>query len=190
VKRPVGHQNLNLAELKEKAKSGSVVSQGLLGHNYLWGNGVTPDYDEAIKWLSLAAEKGVAQSLFNLGYMYEQGLGVSKNLNTAIEYFKKAAKRKCVDAFLSLGTIYAEGDKADKQASEKWFNDALGLGDGNSSRIAYKFFKGYGLPKNLKYAFLWYNISHKRTQEMIDNIRSTMDDAELKDAEVLLKSIE
>ena len=180
---------MDLKEIKEKAKSGSVVSQGILGHNYLWGIGTAPNYEEALKWIALAAEKGVSQALFNLGYMYENGLGVQKDEIKAIEYYEKSVKRGNIDGYLALGVIYSNGVNADKQKSETYFVEALKIGDGDASRIAYKFLKGYGLPKNLKYAYLWYNIDLKRSAKMIEDIKSLIDEFELKNAESLLNEI-
>ncbi len=182
---------MSIEKWHKKAKEGSIVAQGILGNAYLWGEEVTPDYQKALKWLELPATKGVARSLFNLGYMYEKGLGVTQDVDKAIEYYKKAAKREDLNAFFSLGTIYNNGDGVDqdKQEAEKWFNDALKIGDGIASQIAYKFLNGYGLPKSLKYAYLWYNIEKKRSIEQLENIKSIIDDIELTEAEELLNVI-
>ena len=180
---------MDLKEIAEKAKSGSVVSQGILGHNYLCGHGTAPNYEEALNWLTLAADKGVAQALFNLGYMYENGLGVQKDEIKAIEYYEKSVNRNHIDGYLALGVIYSTGVNADEQKSEYYFNEALKVGDGDASRIAYKFLKGYGLPKSHKYAYLWYNIDIKRSAKMVEDLKTLMNKSELKEAEALVKEI-
>jgi TPR repeat protein len=47
---------------------------------YRNGEGVTQDYQEALKWYRLAAEQGYATAQNNLGVMYVMGKGVTKTM--------------------------------------------------------------------------------------------------------------
>ena len=49
----------------------------------------TPNYIEALKWYSLAANNDYHKSIYKLGMFYLNGLGVEKNTLQAIEYFKE-----------------------------------------------------------------------------------------------------
>ena len=54
---------MNIAGLRQKAESGSVVAQAALGICYLYGRGVDVDYEEAFRLLSAATEKGASPRL-------------------------------------------------------------------------------------------------------------------------------
>ena len=58
------------------AEQGIAEAQYNLGLIYSKGQGVAPDYKEAVKWYRLAAEQGFAESQTNLGLMYGKGQGV------------------------------------------------------------------------------------------------------------------
>ena len=49
------------------------------------------DYDEALKYLTKAAELGGAEAHCRLGYMYMGGEGVEKDMEKAVYHWEKAA---------------------------------------------------------------------------------------------------
>ena len=49
---------MNIEELKKRAAAGDAEAQFNLGANYWYGLGVEQNYEEAVKWWRLAAEKG------------------------------------------------------------------------------------------------------------------------------------
>ena len=57
--------------------------------------GVPQNFDEAIKWLSMAAEKGHPGAQNNLAVLYRQGRGGQNNVEKAVSWFMKAAKPRC-----------------------------------------------------------------------------------------------
>ena len=66
-----------------------------LGEKYFHGDGVRPDYREALKWLRLSAEQGHFVSQMYLGTMYGRGdLGVAKDLVRAYMWFCLAAAQE------------------------------------------------------------------------------------------------
>ena len=69
------------------------MAQDHLGNMYYWGNGVSQDYSEAVKWYRKAAEQGDAEAQNNLGQMYRNGYGVSKDYSEAIKWYRKAARQ-------------------------------------------------------------------------------------------------
>ena len=66
-------------------------AQYYLGIMYLNGQGVAPDPKEAGRWLTSAAEQGVAQAQYRLGQLYAKGQGVSKDMEIAYAWFGVAA---------------------------------------------------------------------------------------------------
>ena len=114
---------MNIADLRQKTESGSVVAQAVLGICYLYGRDVEVNYKEAFRLLSAATEKGASRAVVNLAHMYADGLGVPKNLPTAIRFYESVAKVE-VRAQLELGRIYSRGVDvpADPEAALKWYS--------------------------------------------------------------------
>ena len=89
-------------------------AQYYLGIMYLNGQGVAPDPKEAGRWLTSAAEQGVAQAQYRLGQLYAKGQGVSKDMEIAYAWFGVAAH---------LGNTQAATEK--KTAAATLSGDAL-----------------------------------------------------------------
>jgi len=86
----------NVDRLKVKAEAGDVYAQSILGRMYVRGeNGVTRDYEQALRWLAEAAEHNQPLALYNLGFLYNQGFGVEKDADKASQLFAK-----CFNALL------------------------------------------------------------------------------------------
>jgi len=64
---------------------------GDLGYLYRLGEGVSRDYNEALRLLRLSADQGNSLSQNNLASMYENGIGVSIDLNEAVRLYKISA---------------------------------------------------------------------------------------------------
>ena len=60
---------------QENAEKGDSDAQYKLGLLYLTGNGALQDFDEAARWLKLAAEQGYALAQYELGLIYRTGHG-------------------------------------------------------------------------------------------------------------------
>jgi TPR repeat protein len=55
---------------------------------YEFGQGVSQDYAEAVKWYRLAAEQGIAFAQYNLGGMYRKGRGVPQDNAEAVKWWR------------------------------------------------------------------------------------------------------
>lgn len=75
-----------IAETQEDARA-----QYLLGRQYYWGQGVSQDSHEALKWFRKSAEEGNADAQFSLGCMYYLGDGVGQDYIPAYMWFYMAA---------------------------------------------------------------------------------------------------
>jgi TPR repeat protein len=80
------------------------ATQFNLGFMYGTGTGVAQDYEEAIRWFRLAAEKGYAAAQFNLGVLYANGTGVPQDYKEATRWFRLAADQGYAAAQLLLGS--------------------------------------------------------------------------------------
>ncbi|MCH5174897.1 MAG: sel1 repeat family protein [Prevotellaceae bacterium] len=93
------------SELVELAKLGNAEAQYKLGRCYYNGEGVTPNYTEAAKWIQKAADQGFAQAQYNMGDLYLAGLGVCKDWSKAKKWYTKAAEQGHKGAIITLETL-------------------------------------------------------------------------------------
>jgi uncharacterized protein len=125
--------SLNISELRRGAEAGSCADQCVLGLCYLYGTEVEVNYQEALRWLSAAAEQGASRAVLNLGYMYAKGLGTTKNMPEAIRHFEAVARpADSSDAFLArmeLGRLFARGEgvPVDRKAALEWYSSAIAI---------------------------------------------------------------
>lgn len=94
------------------AEGGDPQYQVAMGLMYRWegGIGLPQDFQEAVRWYRLAAEKGDRNGQYSLGYMYEMGYGVGQNNAEAAGWYRKAADQGDVQAMYKLGTSYYKGE--------------------------------------------------------------------------------
>ena len=103
---------MNIAELRQKAESGSVVAQTILGTCYRDGIDVEVDYAEAFRFLFAASEAGVSRAMANLAMIYAHGLGIPKDMVEAIRLYEAAATRGEFLAQIELARIHSRGTDA------------------------------------------------------------------------------
>ena len=73
-----------------------------MGLCYENGRAVSQDYVEAVKWYSMAAERGYADAEYRLGICYEEGRGVPINQKKAVQLYTMAAEHGNENALLKL----------------------------------------------------------------------------------------
>ena len=118
-------------EIKLFAEQGEPHAQRILGLMYKYGQGVTQDNKEAVKWWRLAAEQGYASAQFNLGGMYGEGISVIQNYVIAHMWFNIAASngyesaKKGIDIVESRMTSeqIAEAQKLARECIKKNYKD-------------------------------------------------------------------
>ena len=85
--------------LTRAARADNRIAMHDLGHYYASGaDGSAPDLQQAVKWFSMAAERGVLDSQFNLAVLYQGGTGVPLSLEDAYVWFAIAAAQGDDDA--------------------------------------------------------------------------------------------
>ncbi len=120
------------------------------------------NYDEALKWLRLAAEKGDARAQNYLGLMYSFGNGVRKDYAEAMKWFDRAVKQGLALAQYNLGWMHHEGwgVKRDNAEAVKWFRLAAEQKLAVAQyMMGFMYKNGCGVPKDLNEARKWYQLA-------------------------------
>lgn len=65
-----------------------------VGNMYYNGNGVSPDYAEALRWFRMSADKGNIVAMQFLSIMYKEGIGVPKDNVESVRWRKAAEKAR------------------------------------------------------------------------------------------------
>ena len=79
------------AILLQRAESGDVEAQYRLGMMYYIGSLIPQDYEEAAKWLRMAAERSNADAQFRYGCLLYYGRGVEQDFVQSHMWFNLAA---------------------------------------------------------------------------------------------------
>ena len=98
-----------IKDWKMHADRGDAWSQWRLGRCYEDGDGVSRDYEEAVKWYRKAAEQGDSDSQLSMGICYANGKGVTKDEAEAVKWYKKSAEQGNKAGQYFLGMSYAFG---------------------------------------------------------------------------------
>lgn len=129
-----------LSYLEKAAEMGSLKAQWSVGVDYLNGNGEMHDDQQAIHWLSLAADSGYAPAEYKLGAIYEQGIqnSVARDPVRAVQLYKAAADQRNGDAELALGLDYELGSGVahDRPLAIAYLRRAATHGQANATAIA------------------------------------------------------
>ena len=114
-------------QLREKAKDGNAAFQYQVGECYYNGYGIEPNYEEAIKWLTLAAEQGDARAQCLLGVAFHIGKGVKQDYKQAVKWYKLSAEQNYWAALGNLGAVYRVGISVeqDLEKAKEYYEKAL-----------------------------------------------------------------
>jgi TPR repeat protein len=88
-----------------RSRSRNPQAQYELGVMYSDGSGVDQDFKEAMKWLLLAAPKGIAPAHYKLGIMYKEGRCVERNFNEAEKWLRLAVVQGVENVQYQLGVL-------------------------------------------------------------------------------------
>lgn len=101
--------------LRAAADQGNVQGMQLLGVAKL----ASKQYEEAVRWLTKAAEQEDGGAQYWLGTLYEKGTGVEKDAAKADELYRSAAAKGVQNA---LEKLARESPKPLKLRRERWFS--------------------------------------------------------------------
>ena len=115
------------------AEQGDAEAQCELGLDYMFGYDTTPNFEESLKWLNLAAaqgnedalkmleqvekakkvelnaEQGDTEAHYQIGRYYYHGYGVAVDIEKAKDWYRRAAERGHAEAMYDLGRHYDLG---------------------------------------------------------------------------------
>ena len=129
-------------ELLRVAAEGGIVDAKLLlaiasyNGGYLYRSLKEPDYDEAMRWFSEAAEAGNARAITWLGHAYNDGKAVSEDKPRAVTYWLQAAEAGDERAMHALSLAYRDGEgvPASNAQYQAWLQRAAQAGDRGSQQ--------------------------------------------------------
>jgi TPR repeat protein len=154
---------MTVPELQMAAQQGNNQAMNKLGLLYDLGQeGITQNFDEAVKWFRKAANDKDPEAQYWMSYVYLHGTGVDKNLSEAVKWFRLSADVGQPWAQTVLGHLYERGlgvEKDDKKAFDYIKKAAIqGYPFGQEALGTY-FLKGIGTETNLAEAFTWFQKS-------------------------------
>ena len=87
---------------EESIKHGGIVAKTNLGYCYLYGRGMTPDIDKAMKLFEEASKAGDIDATYKLADIYSKDKWGKKDEKRSIEYLRRAADKidgKSIESF-------------------------------------------------------------------------------------------
>lgn len=141
--------------MKQSAAQGLVAAQFELGNFYFKGFGVAVNFQEAVRWYTVAAERGDNGAQNNLGARYRNGEGVPRDPAKAVYWFELAAAAGNSEAQFNLGACYCLGDGVEKNEARGCQLYQLAADQGHLDALFYLgvcYFNGKGVPKNIQRA--------------------------------------
>lgn len=98
-------------EQQMRAMADAGDNRAMLGLAYIRLNPEQESYnpEEAVVYLTRAAEAGAADAQYELAKLYERGLGVAADPAKALELYQKAAAQDFPDAVNDMGFLYYQG---------------------------------------------------------------------------------
>ncbi len=145
-------------DLIRRAEQGVTSAQIELGLIYSGDMDTKPNGPEAVKWLSMAANKGNANGQLLLGLILYLGRGVPHNEEEAVMWFRKAALQGDPGAQRWLGEAcwYGQGTAKNVQESVALFQIASRQGDAESQVwLGKAYLTGTVVEKDLVHAYAW-----------------------------------
>jgi len=123
----VAKDPITARELIERAaQGGNRIAMHDLGNYHAYGQGgLTSDMDEALKWFTKAAERGVVDSQFNVAFLREGNESVAADIDTALFWYHVAARQGDQGAPDRIAVLSAQLDaaaQADIKARAEQFN--------------------------------------------------------------------
>lgn len=142
--------------VEKKAQEGDAAMQGLTAYIYHYGT-PKPNPRKTFKWISRAAEQGLAEARTILGILYYEGQGVRQNREEGLRLLREAAEQGEVYAQINLGLILpvsetSEGFKWLRLSAERGFADA-------QYELGELYREGRYIPQDYPEAARWYRLA-------------------------------
>lgn len=114
--------------LEKSAELKNPHAEYLLAKHILADSAIAPErINQAVDWLTHAAESGPDYAQYTLGRLYRDGGPVRQDMTQAVIWFSQAAEQGNQYAMYALGKLRLEAD--DPAAALRWFRQSAGLGN-------------------------------------------------------------
>ena len=166
--------------LMKSAEEGYAPAQRLIGMMYMHREPA-----KAEMWLRRAAEQGDSEAQFWLGVAYERGWFGATDLQCALEWLRESATQGHPDAQVALGDMYGDGEGVvqDWAIAAEWYRKAAehipdlgGAGQGRN-KLGLLYLEGYGVPRDLVRAYMWFSLAHD--EKNLETAQSRMTPAQI-----------
>lgn len=141
--------------LSDKALAGDTQAQLQLGIAFQFGQGTDQNFEEAMHWYHVAADRADPVAQTNLAYLYETGATGSANAGEAAKWYLRAAVSGFVRAQFNLGILYLRGAGVERSADEAahWIGEAAAAGCPKAvAAMGYLYANGLGVPRDARKA--------------------------------------
>lgn len=180
--------NKEIEELLKSANQGNEVAQATVGSMYITIN----DYQEAEKWLKLAAEQGNTEAAYNLAVLYDT---VNQDYEAAFKWYTFVAEKGDSDAQTNIGVMYENGQGVTQnyQAAFNWFIKAAKQGNVTAqANLGKMYYLGKAIPKDLSKSYMWLVIAKLNDKMSIPSnnllaIEKEMSEAEMESAKTMIE---
>ena len=111
-------------ELKTKEESACLIT---VGYYYEMGIGVKKNYNKALKYYTLAAERGNVVGKFDAALIHLYKKNSKKHTKIGIDLLIESSKQNYPDAFAELAVLYQEGKKIGKdvEIADYWLTKGI-----------------------------------------------------------------
>ena len=111
-------------ELKTKEESACLIT---VGYYYEMGIGVKKNYNKALKYYTLAAERGNVVGKFDAALIHLYKKNNKKHTKIGIDLLIESSKQNYPDAFAELAVLYQEGKKIGKdvEIADYWLTKGI-----------------------------------------------------------------
>ena len=167
---------------KRVSETGNAEGQFYFGCCFMNGWGTEKNNKEACKWFELSAAQGYEVAMYELSECYNSGQGVEANIEKMHEYLSLAADKDYPPAIKELARIYFEGNGVKKDYVKSYFyyeklikrenlnRDQSDLMDEDWGNIAFFYYEGIVVEKDLKKALDMYKLASKNTNNYAEEI--------------------
>lgn len=108
--------NISFSICKAEAEAGHALAQVSLATQYMYGEKVERNEEQAFNWYLKAAEQGVASG--SVAYMYATGTGTVQDDHEAAKWYEKAAQQGDAVSQVNLGRYYEQGVGVDADVNK------------------------------------------------------------------------
>ena len=144
-----------LVWFKRAAMQGNPYAMYQAAKQTLADSAAAPDWiNQAVNWLTHAAESGLDYAQYALGKLYRNGGPVERDLTRAVIWFSQAAEQGNQYAMYALGKLHLETDNP--ATALRWFQRSADLGNQFAQyRLGKLLLSGDGVTKDVAGAVCW-----------------------------------